>query len=56
MKDLKKKIITVLSSSQKPLMAKEIAKVIGGIDKTKINPILYAYPDEFSKNMNGLIL
>lgn len=50
MKDLKKKIITVLSSSPKPLMAKEIAKAIGGIDKTKINPILYAYPDEFSKN------
>ena len=50
MNNLKKKIIDVLSKSSKPLMAKEIAKEIGGVDKTKINPILYAYPEEFSKN------
>ena len=48
--NLKKKIIDVLSNSTKPLMAKEIAKKIGNVDKTKINPILYAYPEIFLRN------
>ena len=50
MKVIKNQIIKILSISEKPLKAKEIVKKIEGADKTQINSILYAFPDEFEKN------
>ena len=50
MKITKDQIINILSNSNKPLKAKDIAKAIGGVDKTQINPILYAHPSVFFKN------
>lgn len=50
MENIKEQIIKVLSKSDNPLKAKDIAKKIDGVDKSVINSILYAYPTEFEKN------